>query len=99
MHTTASEPLITPEDLLAMPDGDFYELVDGKLVERHMGSWSSYVGGRLVFLLTDFCDRTGLGGVWAADCSYQCFPGRPGLVRKPDVSFIRLGRLPGEKAP
>ena len=25
----------TPEDLLAMPDGKSYELVDGRLVERH----------------------------------------------------------------
>ena len=27
----------TPEDLLRMPDGDRYELVDGQLVERKMG--------------------------------------------------------------
>jgi Uma2 family endonuclease len=41
----------------------------------------------------------GLGWVWAADAGYQCFPGHPNLVRKPDVSFIRLGRLPNEEAP
>jgi Uma2 family endonuclease len=34
-----------------------------------------------------------------ADCSYQCFPDRPRLVRKPDVSFICLGRLPEEREP
>jgi Uma2 family endonuclease len=97
MNTVALPKLVTPDDLLAMPDGDSYELVDGKLVERHMGSWSSYVGTRLVWLLTDYCDKNAKGWVWAADCSYQCFPDRPSLVRKPDVSFIRLGRLPGEQ--
>ena len=35
----------TPEDLLSMPDGKSYELVDGRLVERRMGAESSDVGG------------------------------------------------------
>ena len=35
----------TPEDLLAMPDGKSYELVNGQLVERNMGAESSWVGG------------------------------------------------------
>jgi Uma2 family endonuclease len=34
-----------------------------------------------------------------ADNGYQCFPHRPGLVRRPDVSFVRYGRLPGEVLP
>ena len=34
-----------------------------------------------------------------ADASYQCFPDEPARVRKPDVSFIRFGRLPGEQLP
>jgi len=48
----------TPDDLLAMPDGKSYELVDGCLVEHS-----------------------------------------PNTVRRPDVSFIRLGRLPREELP
>ena len=28
----------TPEDLLTMPDGHHFDLVDGHLVERHMGA-------------------------------------------------------------
>ena len=31
--------------------------------------------------------------------SYQCFPAAPEKVRRPDTSFIRLGRLPGEELP
>src|SRR5437870_3358498 len=33
----------TPEDLLAMPDGHRFDLVDGCLVERHMGAESSWI--------------------------------------------------------
>jgi Uma2 family endonuclease len=82
-----------------MPDGDLYELIDGMLMERNMGAWSSYVGSRLLKLLAICCDEFCLGWYWGADASYQCFSNRPRLVRKPDVSFIRLGRLPGERAP
>src|SRR4051794_14117055 len=89
----------TPEDLLTMADGDRYELVDGYLVERDMGLKSSWVGGRLVHLASGYCDANGLGWVLPADASYQCFPYRPNLVRKPDMSFIRRGRLPGEELP
>ena len=31
--------------------------------------------------------------------AYQCFPHDPKMVRKPDVSFIRAGRLPGDVLP
>src|SRR5262249_20046225 len=37
MGTVAAKTQYTPEDLLRMPDGDSYELVNGKLVERKTG--------------------------------------------------------------
>ena len=40
-----------------------------------------------------------LGWVFPADNSYQCFPDAPDKVRRPDVSFIVLGRLPAEQLP
>jgi Uma2 family endonuclease len=89
----------TPEDLLAMPDGKRYELVDGRLVERNMGAESSEVGGNLYFHLRLFCQDRNLGIAWPADSGYQCFPQDPGRVRKPDVSFVRRGRLPGDVSP
>jgi Uma2 family endonuclease len=89
----------TPEDLLAMPDGKRYELVNGQLVERNMGAESSEVGGNLHSNLHVFCRDRDLGKVWPADNGYQCFPHAPGLVRKPDVSFVKKGRLPGDVAP
>jgi Uma2 family endonuclease len=89
----------TPEDLLAMPDGKSYELVDGQLVKRQMGAESSLVGGSLYLSLAPFCKEHDLGMVWPADNGYQCFPHAPGLVRRPDISFVRRGRLPGDVPP
>lgn len=90
------ESVYTPEDLLVMPDGDQYELVDGALVERDMSGLSSWVGGETGALLRNFAKEHNSGWVFPADCTYQCFPDAPNKVRKPDVSFIKSGRLPGE---
>lgn len=89
----------TPEALLAMSDGDQYELVDGELVERQMGFRSSRVGGELFWLLKSHCRQHQLGWVVPSDTGYQCFPDDPGKVRKPDVSFIRASRLAVEDEP
>jgi Uma2 family endonuclease len=99
MSTAVLETRITPEELLEMPDGDNFELVDGRLVEREMGWRSSRIGGRLFRLLDVYCDQQGLGWVVPADASYRCFPDDPSMVRKPDVSFIRRDRLPEDEEP
>src|SRR5437764_1174266 len=87
---------------LAHPVGDLRDLqdrVDGWLVERNMGIRSSWVGGELVGLLGSFVRDHGLGWVLPADASYQCFPDSPSTARRPDVSFVRRGRFPGEQLP
>jgi len=93
MITVAGEKRYTPEDLLTMPDGKLYELVDGRLVERKMSIWSSYVAGVIFDLLNSFCRENRLGWVLPEGTSFQCFPALPGRVRKPDVSFVRFQRL------
>jgi Uma2 family endonuclease len=99
MSTITTKSQYTPEDLLNMPDGDLYELVDGRLVERNMGSWPALVGGRLLQYLNNFSDQNPAGWALSGECSYQCFPDAPSKVRKPEFSFIRLGRLPDERLP
>jgi Uma2 family endonuclease len=89
----------TPEDLLAMPEGKSFELVDGNLVERNMGAISSWVAGRIFARLEPFCEARNLGWAWPADNGYQCFPDDPRKVRRPDASFIRLGRMPVAQIP
>jgi Uma2 family endonuclease len=97
--SVATQTLYTPEDLLAMPDGKSYELVGGQLVERKVGIESSWVAGQVYKQLDGFCESHGLGWALVPDAGFQCFPYEPGLVRKPDVSFVRYGRFPGGVLP
>ncbi len=96
---TRTDVRYTPDDLLNMSDSKDYELVGGRLVERHMGAESSRIGTRLCTRLDRFCDENDLGIVWGADNGYQCFPHDPRQVRKPDISFVKKGRLPGDASP
>src|SRR3954452_10346314 len=98
---TLADPIVafTPEDLLRMEDAVNYELVDGKLVERHMGMESSRIGVRISKLLSSFADERRLGEVFGADAGYRCFADEPAKVRKPDVSLVRTERLPGGVVP
>lgn len=92
-------PPVTPEDLLTMPDGHRFELVNGKLVERNMGAESSQVAANWIRLVGTHVQANKLGKVFAPDCGYQCFPDEEKKVRFPDGSFIARGRLPDERTP
>jgi Uma2 family endonuclease len=94
MNAVAAKTLYTPEELLAHPDEKDYELVDGHLVKRKMSALSSWVAGRLHRYLDVFCDDHQRGWAFPEGTGYQCFPGAPLKVRKPDASFIPAGRLP-----
>jgi Uma2 family endonuclease len=98
MGTAKAKARYTPEDLLTMPNGELCELVDGELVERTGSAWSSYVAGTLGRLLRIHCDARSLGWVFPGGVTYQCFPGSPGMVRRADLSFVRLDRLSAEEA-
>lgn len=97
--TIAEGKTITPDELLAMSDAVDYELVDGRLVERPMGSESSAIAALVAALLIGYNKTHRMGHIFTADCGYQCFPDAPGKVRKPDVSFVRTGRLANERPP
>jgi Uma2 family endonuclease len=89
----------TPEDLLRMPDGHRFELIDGELVERNMGAESSQVAMNLMVRVGFHVRTNKLGKVFAPDCGYQIFPQHPNRVRFADGSFIARGRLPDERTP
>jgi Uma2 family endonuclease len=99
MSATTTQTQYTPEDLLTMPDGDNYELVDGNLVERSVGALASYVAGKIYKSVDSYCEANRRGWVFPEGTSYQCFLDAPGKVRRPDTSFIRLGRFPDEELP
>lgn len=103
MIAVLERPKITPAELLERPDRDQYELINGELVERNMGWQSSRIGSKLLALLETYVAEHNLGWVNGADAAYQCYedalPEDPDRIRKPDVSFIRLDRLPPEDEP
>jgi len=98
VSTAEANKTFTPDDLLTMEDGNRYELVDGKLMEMEMSTWSSYVAGVLFRLLANHCVEKNLGWVFPEGTSFQCFADDPGKVRKPDSAFIQLSRLSAEQA-
>jgi Uma2 family endonuclease len=95
MSTAPSHPPlpITPEDLLMMPDGDRYELVDGELVERNAGFLSSVYASRLNRYLGAWCEEHQLGWVFDATAGYQCFADSPHKIRRPNISLVAAKRL------
>ena len=99
MATVETNATLTPGDLLALPDGKGFELVDGNLQELHVGALSGWIGGTLYLVLRSFCDLHKLGWTFPCETGFQCFPDNPNTVRKPDVSFVRFGRLPSEQVP
>ena len=88
----------TEEDLIAHVErtGRSCELIDGILVEKPMGFGECLVGAEILRLVGNHLAATNLGAVVGEAAAMRLMPG---LVRAPDVSFIRWEKLPGRKAP
>jgi Uma2 family endonuclease len=97
MATDLATQTITAEQLAAMPNDKDFELVDGQLVERKMGNKSAWIALELAHHLRAFVRQHRVGWVFGAEAGYRLDPDRSGHVRKPDVSFVRFGRLPQER--
>ena len=80
-----------------VPDG--YELIDGRLAELPMGAESSFVATELHFRLRSYLETKPIGKALGSETGFRCFAHRPRLLRKPDVSYIAGGRLPGDLLP
>jgi Uma2 family endonuclease len=93
MFTTARPRTgVTPEELMAMPDGGHYELIDGELRERRVSALSNLIALETGRILGNYNREHDLGWLFAADHGYQCFPWKPGRIRRADVAFIRRER-------
>jgi Uma2 family endonuclease len=89
----------TEADLLAQhgrSDEIMCELVDGTLVEKAVGYLESTVAGWLIHLLYEFMNGRDLGVIGGEGGFLRL---EEGLVRGPDVTFIRRERLPGGEIP
>lgn len=76
--------------------GPLCELVDGTLVEKPVGYAEGVLAIWLGHLLYEFMGSRDLGVIAGADGGLRL---RAGLVRLPDVSFIRRERFPGGVIP
>lgn len=88
------------DDEFVRSDKDYlYEIVDGQKVEKpRMGAEADRIIVALIRLIeAQAFGRLGL--CFSGHCGYQIFADDPNRIRYPDVSFIRFGRLPGDKAP
>ena len=97
MATGFATEITTPEQLAAMPNRKDFELVDGRLVERHMGNKSNWIASQVARWLGNYVEQNQLGWVFTSEAGYRLDPKRPNTLRKPDVSFVRFGRLPNEQ--
>jgi len=78
----------TEQDLLdnSITGDRAVELVDGILVEKPMGARAEYLGFWIGYRLADFVRANNLGALFGSQGPMRF---KLGLVRMPDVSFIR----------
>jgi hypothetical protein len=78
----------TEDDVLTADAGEkrLCELVDGVLVEKPMGYDESPLAAEFIYALIEFLRRHNLGTAAGADGMMRLLTG---LVRIPDVSFVR----------
>lgn len=90
---------LDPDEMLLYPEFDRSELIDGIPVEKAVSNRSEAVATELVVRLSNHCKAHQLGRVFGSNTGFRCFPHRPKLVRKPDVSVVRAGRFPNDQPP
>ena len=89
----------TAEEFAWLSDCDDFELVDGVPIACHNGALARYICGHLSSALIQWSQPQRRGSVFSSGAGYCCFPGRPNLVRRPWISFVRTERLLDEVIP
>ena len=69
---------IFPDDLHSM-DG-LFELVDGRLVEKHLSFKGGKTATRVISILNAFVDQHELGEV-VPEVTFKCFPRKPSQIQ------------------
>jgi Uma2 family endonuclease len=89
----------TDEDVLAINDheGRLFELVDGTLVEKAMGSYESLIAGKLITRFNVYLEAHPRVGIALPPDGFLRL--RVKLIRIPDVSFIAREQLQKGKFP
>lgn len=92
-------PIVSPDDLLTMPDGESFELVDGQLMEKPMGAKAVWVAGEIYALIREFARRQALGWAFSDGVQLKCYADDPDRVRKPDACYVGRGRFVPDEPP
>ena len=77
-------------------DKRLYELVDGVLLEKAVGSPESFLAATLIGILYGYVKQHNLGITTSPDGMYRMVTRN---VRMPDVAFIPWANLPGRRRP
>jgi Uma2 family endonuclease len=97
--TIATPPIpLTPDDVerASERDGKRYELIDGELKEKVVGTRALFIASRIADRLNaTFYPRVGFAVV---EAMIYCFAPR-NHGRKPDVTYVKLDRLPDKAIP
>jgi Uma2 family endonuclease len=98
MSLAAPHLPLTPEDVerASKRDGKRYELIDGELKEKVVGTRSLFIASRICERLNAFF-YPAVGFACVEPMTY-CFA-RANHGRKPDVAFVRFDQLPGKEIP
>ena len=88
-----------PSEPTVEEDRDGCELIDGVWVEKSMSNAAGVVESNINFFVKTASRANRAGFVFTEQGTYQLFEDRPNRWRKPDVSFVRFGRLPDDKLP
>jgi len=94
MSTATELPITDPETRPGLSES-LYEVVDGRIVEKVMGSFEVEVAGTLFNHLANFAKEQGLGKA-QMELLFLIDPARK-LKRRPDVAFISRDRWPVRK--
>jgi Uma2 family endonuclease len=88
-----------PDEPPAEDDREGCELIDGVWVEKAMSNAAAVVESNLNFAVKGHVRLNRLGLVFSSEGRYQLVPNQPKQTRKPDLSFVSAGRLPGNQVP
>jgi Uma2 family endonuclease len=88
-----------PEEIPPYEDRPGREFVNGEWVEKGMSNVAGVVESRLHFAFQAHLRANPSGFVFSDSAMYLLFPKQSKQVRKPDISFIRFGRLPDDEVP
>ena len=86
------------DEFVKSPEFETHELVHGVPQERYAGAESDLIATAILILLDHF-NRAAKFGFLFRETSCRFDPNDPDHYRRPDVSVVLKGRLPGERVP